>query len=70
LTGAVDISRNRLAAGVLDKLLPAIELFESHGMRPFMDEWRRHDIVNGCQIELQLPNEVITVDRTQALCLR
>jgi len=60
LTGAVDISRNRLAAGVLDKLLPAIELFESRGMQPFMDEWRQHDIVDGCQIELHLPNEVIT----------
>jgi BirA family biotin operon repressor/biotin-[acetyl-CoA-carboxylase] ligase len=59
LTGGVDISRNRLAAGVLDKLLPAIELFESRGMQPFMDEWRQHDIVDGCQIELQLPNEVI-----------
>ena len=59
LTGAAGISRNRLAAGVLDKLLPAIELFESQGMQPFMDEWRQHDIVDGCQIELQLPNEVI-----------
>ena len=59
LTGRADISRNRLAAGVLDQLLPAIERFESHGMQPFMDEWRQHDIVAGCQIELRLPNEVI-----------
>ncbi len=59
LTGGVDVSRNRLAASVLDKLLPAIELFESRGMQPFMDEWRQHDIVDGCQIELRLPNEVI-----------
>ena len=60
LTGGAAISRNRLAAGLLDQLLPAIELFESDGMAPFMDEWRRHDIVEGRQIELQLPDEVIT----------
>jgi len=59
LTGRADLSRNRLAAGLLDKLLPAIELFESQGMQPFMEEWRQHDIVDGRQIELHLPNEVI-----------
>jgi BirA family biotin operon repressor/biotin-[acetyl-CoA-carboxylase] ligase len=59
LTGRTDLSRNRLASGLLDMLLPAIELFESHGMQPFMEEWRQHDIVDGRQIELQLPNEVI-----------
>ena len=29
-------------------------------MQPFMEEWRQHDLVDGRQIELQLPNEVIT----------
>jgi len=59
LTGHTDISRNRLAADLLDKLLPAIELFESHGMQPFMEEWRQNDIIAGRQIELRLHNEVI-----------
>jgi len=59
LTGRADISRNRLAAGLLDKLLPAIERFEAHGMQPFMEEWRQHDLIAGRQIELQLPNEMI-----------
>ena len=59
LTGRADISRNRLAASLLDQLLPAAELFESQGMQPFMEEWRQHDMVAGRQIELQLPDEVI-----------
>lgn len=59
LTGVAGISRNRLAAGVLDELLPAIKLFESRGMQPFMDEWRQHDIVAGRQIDLRLPAEVV-----------
>ncbi len=59
LTGRADISRNRLAASLLDQLVPAIELFESEGMQPFMEEWRQYDIVKGRQIELQLPDEVI-----------
>ena len=60
LTGGTYISRNQLAASLLDQLLPAIEQFESNGMQPFMEEWRQHDLVDGRQIELQLPNEVIT----------
>ena len=39
LTDRRDISRNRLAARLLDCLLPALETFESDGMQPFMAEW-------------------------------
>ena len=60
LTGRRDQSRNRLAAGLLDQLLPAVVEFETAGMQPFLDEWRRNDVVAGCRIDLQLPNETVT----------
>jgi BirA family biotin operon repressor/biotin-[acetyl-CoA-carboxylase] ligase len=59
LTGRRDISRNRLAARLLDCLLPALQVFESGGMQPFMTDWQRHDLVSGRQIDLRLPNVVV-----------
>lgn len=59
LTGREQFPRNRLAASVLEHLLAAIEEFEQYGMDSFMDEWRRLDLVNGRQVDLQLPNEVV-----------
>lgn len=59
LTGQQQFSRNRLAASVLENLLAAIEEFEHCGMEPFMDEWQRLDLVDGKQVDMQLPNEVI-----------
>ena len=52
-------SRNRLAARLLDCLLPALQEFESGGMQPFMTDWQRHDLVSGRQIDLRLPNTVV-----------
>ena len=59
LTGSSALSRNRLAAGLLDHMLPAVAEFEAAGLQPFLEEWRRHDLVKGCQIDLQLPNETV-----------
>ena len=59
LTDRRDISRNRLAARLLDCLLPALETFESDGMQPFMAEWDRYDLVSGRQIDLHLPSDVV-----------
>jgi BirA family transcriptional regulator, biotin operon repressor / biotin---[acetyl-CoA-carboxylase] ligase len=60
LNGHNDVSRNRLAACLLDQLLPAIAQFEAQGLQPFMEEWQRYDIVQGRPVDLQLPNEVIS----------
>jgi len=59
LTGHRDISRNRLAARLLDCLLPALQVFESEGMQPFMTDWQRYDLITGRQIDLKLPNAVV-----------
>ncbi len=60
LTGQDDISRNRLAACLLDQLLPAIAEFEAQGLQPFMAEWQRYDIVQGRPVDLQLANGVVS----------
>jgi len=60
LTGRSGLSRNRLAASLLDQLLPAVAEFEAEGLQPFMDEWRRYDIVAGRQIDLHLPNAIVS----------
>lgn len=60
LTGCNVVSRNRLAACLLDNLLPAITQFETHGLQPFMAEWQRYDMVQGRPVDLHLPGEVIS----------
>ena len=60
LTGDSRISRNLLAAGILDELLPAIEGFDAQGLQPFLDEYRHYDIVSGRAVDLMLPNENIS----------
>jgi BirA family biotin operon repressor/biotin-[acetyl-CoA-carboxylase] ligase len=60
LGGHDNVSRNRLAACLLDKLLPMITQFETEGLQPFMAEWQRYDVVQGRPVNLQLPNEVIS----------
>lgn len=59
LTGHPAVSRNRLAACMLEQVLPAVDEFEARGLQPFMDEWRRHDLVHGRPIDLQLGDERI-----------
>ena len=53
------LSRNRLAAALLDELIPALAEFESDGLAPFMDEWRTHDVLAGRAIDLRLPDRAI-----------
>jgi BirA family biotin operon repressor/biotin-[acetyl-CoA-carboxylase] ligase len=60
LTGDRHISRNRLAAAILDEMLPAIESFENRGLQPFLKEYRHYDMTNGRTVDLMLPNENIS----------
>jgi len=54
------LSRNVLAARILDELIPAIETFDAEGLPPFLEEWRQSDILRGRKVSLTLPNEYIT----------
>lgn len=53
-------SRNQLAASLLEHLLTAVAGFENTGLQPFLEEWRRHDVIAGCEVDLHLPGEVVT----------
>jgi BirA family biotin operon repressor/biotin-[acetyl-CoA-carboxylase] ligase len=59
VTGRQDISRNALAAGLLDELLPALQAFEAHGLQPFLPDWQRHDLVSGRRVDLHLHDAVV-----------
>ncbi|MGB5260760.1 MAG: bifunctional biotin--[acetyl-CoA-carboxylase] ligase/biotin operon repressor BirA [Gammaproteobacteria bacterium] len=60
LTGGDSLSRNRLAATLLDELLPALDAFESGGLGQFMAEWRTHDVLAGRSIDLLLPDRTVS----------
>ena len=54
------LSRNVLAARILDELIPAIKTFDTKGLPPFLDEWQESDILRGRKVGLTMPNEYIT----------
>jgi len=60
LSGDSSISRNVLAARILDELIPAIETFDANGLQPFLEEWQQSDMLRGRKVGLTLPNEYIT----------
>lgn len=60
LDGDTMLSRNELAGRVLTELIPVMELFEREGLQPFLDDWRRYDLVSGQRVDLLLPNERIS----------
>jgi len=60
LSGDNRLSRNVLAARILDELMPAIETFDAEGLPPFLDEWWQSDVLRGRKVGLTLPNEYIT----------
>jgi BirA family biotin operon repressor/biotin-[acetyl-CoA-carboxylase] ligase len=50
--GFVQQDRNRLFGRILDRVLTALERFESTGFGAFADDWNRLDISAGRQVEL------------------
>ena len=46
--------RNRLAAALLDELLPALADFQERGFEPFHAAWREWDLLFGQPVELDL----------------
>ena len=53
------VSRNALAASVLEQLATALHTFEERGLDAFLDAWRDLDATAGKSIELHLPGRVI-----------
>jgi BirA family biotin operon repressor/biotin-[acetyl-CoA-carboxylase] ligase len=53
------VSRNRVAALLLDELLQVVNQFQHEGLEPFLDEWSRADGVEGKAVEIHLGEERI-----------
>ena len=41
--GVTGISRNKLAAALIDEIISVLRIFEEHGLQPFLTEWRSLD---------------------------
>ena len=57
LGAANSLSRNRLAASLLNELLPVISQFEHTGLAAYLAEWRRYDCLNGQTTNLFVGNQ-------------
>lgn len=51
--GVSDLSRNGVAALLLEDLLQGIAAFEAAGFQPFEKEWRELDLLEGRQVSMQ-----------------
>lgn len=72
LVGRETFPRNLLAARTLDCLLAAISEFRQSGLRGFLDDWCRYDVMSGRQVDVHLPDRTVSgracgIDETGAL---
>lgn len=49
------VSRNRLAAGVINQLIAAVQQYEQTGLAGFQPAWRRHDLAHNQAVIVHLP---------------
>lgn len=69
------ISRNVVAASLIRQVLKVLTDFEKYGLSPFLDEWRKYDIVTGRKVTVQLPDSELSgigqgIDDNGALIIR
>ncbi len=55
----VAISRNRLAAELINELVRVLERFSTQGLSAFQDEWRGCDVMDGQPVNLQTGQQLI-----------
>ena len=53
------VSRNRLAAGVINRLIAAARQYEQTGLAGFQPAWQRHDLAHNRRVTLHLPHEAV-----------
>ncbi len=54
------MSRNEVAATVLDQLLKTARQFQQNGLKPFMEEWRAADVHAGKPVQIQQAGEIVS----------
>jgi BirA family biotin operon repressor/biotin-[acetyl-CoA-carboxylase] ligase len=47
-----DVSRNQLAANVIEELIGLLAAFESTGLKPYVEQWQRLDAFNGKLVDV------------------
>jgi len=57
--GGVQISRNQLAARLVERLVAACARYETHGLSPFLNDWKQHDGLRDREVRVQLGPRVI-----------
>lgn len=68
-------SRNQVAAALILHLIPALELFDAHGLAPFLPRYERLDALSGQQVEVRgdafaVAGEYAGIAEDGALCMR
>lgn len=58
--GGAAVSRNQLAASLIDEVSSALLAFEAQGVRSFIDDWERYDLLAGQQVDLHLAGNVVS----------
>lgn len=53
----VNVERSELAALIVTRLIRALDLFNQHGLRAFIKDWERLDLVSGRAVELHHEQE-------------
>ncbi len=71
-SGGKSISRNELAANIIEQVILAIQMFEKHGLSEFIDSWSERDLLNGQPVEINQSSGKISgiargIDDTGAL---
>jgi len=58
--GGIGISRNQLAAALINEIISVLILFEECGLQPFLAEWRDFDCYKDQSVILQVAEQKIT----------
>lgn len=53
------VSRNELAARLIDSCIRGLMEFEREGLRPFLDEWQSADALHGREVSVQAGDETV-----------
>ncbi len=52
-SAGVTLSRNVVAAAIIDEVTQGLSRFEREALRPFIEEWRVADVLRGTQVDVQ-----------------
>jgi BirA family biotin operon repressor/biotin-[acetyl-CoA-carboxylase] ligase len=59
IPGGEEISRNRLAAQLLEQLFVTLGRFEREGLQPLIAAWQRYDLYYGQPVSLRVGNKLV-----------